>query len=69
MDVVYYILRAFREEGVTSYEEGIDVVRDMHIIESELMLFVSATSTVSCDYMLIQMYAVAVMLSIGLANL
>jgi ribosome-binding ATPase YchF (GTP1/OBG family) len=40
-DVIYLVLRAFESPDVTSYEEGIDVVRDLQAINMELMLYVS----------------------------
>ena len=40
VDVLYFILRAFESPDVSSYDERIDPVADLQIIQQELMLHV-----------------------------
>ena len=46
-DVIYLVLRAFVSPSVSSYDEKIDVVKDLEDIQQELILYVSTLRTVN----------------------
>ena len=51
VDLILHVLRQFEDENVTNYHTSIDPLRDMEIVNNEILQFVSALSpavVISC---------------------
>jgi ribosome-binding ATPase YchF (GTP1/OBG family) len=44
VDLILHVLRQFEDENVTNYYTSIDPLRDMEIVNNEILQFVSALS-------------------------